>query len=666
MSIDKKIFYLIIFSAVLFLAGHLFGPTLFENDWSFSHYSYIPIWYFLAVAVLTAILAIIFFKKPDTFKIFFENKKAAWAGFLILGLIFYFSGSDSFIYNGGNYFIRDNGQSGSIIFRSYSLGFTFLGALFHYIFKLFTADNTLASFLSLKTLSILGMFSTLIASYLITNKITEQIGKKTVLFLLLLFGPSALLLFGQLGYHIISVSLIYWFVYLVLKLNENHSSSNLLKLWVLTLLAVLFHVSSLILVPALIFMTFRAFFKKNILFPLILSLTTLAILLIGTYKAASDSLEFSQYILQTNGPDFSRAYNLFSLKHIGDYFQIVFLAFPLVLVSKVLFFSELKSFKKNNIYPTLLLLVIAGNITLFILEPLHSIFLDFPAFTLYLAPAGLMLVFYLNNLKESNSLKLATLIAVIIPVSVLPFYTNIDIANSFAKDYLKKNQIYYMEVGTALQDSYFFKEDFDKANYWYTGLPDFSSDYLDFVAAGELAHGQYYSESVKKLFALKTKYPFWGEPRYLLAQTQLTRQQFSIAKAEIDTLLMLNPYHIDYNRLLYEYYRDNNNFPRGLVVLNDILEFAPDNKTILEDKAICLYRLQDYKQADSISRHLIEIDPSLAFPYLIQGFIAEINKDTTRAISNYKSFTRLAPDEPETPAIRKRLNSLVVSQMEDE
>jgi hypothetical protein len=72
-----------------------------------------------------------------------------------------------------------------------------------------------------------------------------------------------------------------------------------------------------------------------------------------------------------------------------------------------------------------------------------------------------------------------------------------------------------------------------------------------------------------------------------------------------------------------------------------------------------------YAMADSLATTLIDEDTTLAFPYLVKGMQADGRNNAGAALSNYRRFLKLAPDEPEAARIRARVTELTTPQPSD-
>jgi len=109
---------------------------------------------------------------------------------------------------------------------------------------------------------------------------------------------------------------------------------------------------------------------------------------------------------------------------------------------------------------------------------------------------------------------------------------------------------------------------------------------------------------------------------------------------------------------LYRYYRDVQSYPQALDGIKRTLQVYPQDDDIKTDLMIVYYRSGAFQTADSLADALLTADSTLPYPYLIKGLIAERQKNPQTAISLYEKFIALAPDEPDTPAIKEQLNKL--------
>ena len=135
-------------------------------------------------------------------------------------------------------------------------------------------------------------------------------------------------------------------------------------------------------------------------------------------------------------------------------------------------------------------------------------------------------------------------------------------------------------------------------------------------------------------------------------------QRFALAKPQIDTALMFEPYNKKHLVNLYRYYRDSQNFPQALMQAEKTSALFPSDLDIRTDLMIINYRNGLMATAEIMAEDLLTVDSTLAYPYLIKAFILEKQGQLQKALTLYNRFIGLAPDETDTPAIIERRNKL--------
>jgi len=663
----KTLFYLSFFIFFLFVAGHIWGGLLFYNNWSFVHWYFLSLWYLLGWGFGTLVIAYLFLQKGESIGNYFNTSKKIAITLALIFILFIIFQFDSFVYGGGNYLMAQIAQTDTIVLRWYEYGAIGLVAIFYKLVSIFNFSNVTAGYLSWKIYAFLGDILTLVAIVKLTRELSTDTQKRFFLFIILFFGPQTMLYFGFIGIEPMLIAVLYWFMLYAFRLNRQFTTDRLLALWFVTVVGIFINVTSFILLPSAVFITLKHPLKVKTNLSLILGFIIYVLLVGFAYFKASTNLEYAKQLLFISGKNIQVGYNLFSLKHIGDIIQLFFLAFPQVIILKVLSMRQLKSITKDANIGVLILLILSGNTLVFIREPVHSIVLDYPRFIVYLTPMAVLLAYLLSKMEDtrlhvSSLTKIMAVLAIVLPFSILPIYTRIKNADSYLDAYMRKNPNFYIEGATSLQDSYFYKKELDAANKWYLGLPNLSIDFLNFTAAKEYTAAEKYPQALKKLYKITSEHKYWTAPRELLATIQMKLRRYNLAKPEFDTCLMIEPYNKDFLIDKYRYYRDVNDFPVAIKNVQKTIKIYPKDNEIKADLAIFLYRIGDYKRADSLSGVLISADTTLAYPYLIRGLIAEVNKQSKKAIDNLQKFISLAPDAEETPQIRKRLNNLILQE----
>lgn len=558
-------------------------------------------------------------------------------------------------------------QTDYIIHRWFQFGSSLLVAGFYELFKLIGITANQAAVFAWNTLLWIATLFSLWGSVIFTGELTRRADVRFWLFFTIFFGPQSLAYFGLIGPELTIIPITIWFSIFAIRAQKNRAVSSIIFMWLVFFLGCFMHYSAAFLFPATVYLTIRGTLplKKWSLAATIATLASMAILLVLLYYYSMENLEFARRILFMTGKNPFLFYGLFSYQHVSDFIQVILLTVPQILLLVNLFFTDRREGANIHLSTLCWVMVFGGLTAVFIADPINSIILDLPRFVVYLTPAGILLAAYIRTagIEKDSPVRLPALVGVmafLLPFAYLPVYSFISNTDSYAKKYFDDNNAYYISGGLAMRDSYFYAKNFDKANEWEQMLPIKSPDYLGFNGASNLAMGGNYDGAVEELYRLKTKYPYWIDPRVLLTEVQLQLKQYAKAKAEIDTLLMLQPYKKSHHRTLVKYYFASRSYPEALTAADNALNIFSDDKDLLVDKMTALYSTGKFEQTDSIARDLIRVDSNLAAPYMFKGLVLERTGNQQLAQRNYEQFLKLDPSSPDAAEIRKRLNNLVL------
>ncbi len=652
---------------ILYVFLRLFGYSSFNNNWSLTHWLYQPWWYNVLWFLLFVTAVVLIMLKSRELALFFNSTLKRIAGLLVLVILLVLFQFDSIQSAGGNLRVAQIAQSDYIIHRWYEWGSSILAASFYEIFKLIGVASNAAAVFAWKTLLWISVFFSLWGSILLTGELTRRSDVRFWLFFIIFLGPQTLSLFGLIGPEIIIVPVTIWFSFFALKALKNRAVSSIISMWLVLLLGCFMHYTAAFLIPAAMYLTIRSALrlKKRSLAAAIATLFSLGILLTVLYYFSSGHPEFTHLFLFPQGKNPFLSYGLLAGRHISDVIQIMLLAAPQLLLLLYLFFAERQ--EGANIHlSTLCWVMLLGGITMiFITDPINSVVLDLPRLVVYLTPAGILLAAYVRSSGAEQDSPgrlpaLAAVLALFFPFAYMPVFSYISQTDSYVKNYFDAHPEYYISGGLAMRDSYFYDKNFDKANEWEQMLSVKSQDYLGFLGTQDLALGGKFDAAVEELYRLKAKYPYWVEPRALLSEAQLQVGQFVKAKAEIDTLLMLEPYKRSHHRSLTKYYFASRNYSEALTAAERALNIFSGDPDLLIDKMTALYSTGQFEKTDSLARDLIRMDSNLAYPYMFKGLVLERSGNKLLAQRCYEQFLKFSPDSPDAPEIRKRLNAIVV------
>jgi tetratricopeptide (TPR) repeat protein len=289
--------------------------------------------------------------------------------------------------------------------------------------------------------------------------------------------------------------------------------------------------------------------------------------------------------------------------------------------------------------------------------------LDLPRLAAYLAPGAFLLAVLVGDRKTENNVSPAVVgllgaLSIILPLSYLPVYTDISIAERHTTPYFDRHNAYYRTAALSFRDAYFYRKDLDHANRWDQDYDRKSPDYLSLSGIVEFATADRLDIALPGLNKLIARNPYWAEPRALYGKYMMEQGKFAIAKPALDTAMLLDPYNPVHYTNLYAWYRDQNRFDTALAIMEDASGLFPHNREIRVDLMIVNYRSGRHDIAAALADEIIEKYPEQAYPWVIKGFLAERSGDLANAQKFFERFADMAPDAPETPQIRKRANDI--------
>ncbi|MBU8934625.1 MAG: hypothetical protein KOO62_11555 [candidate division Zixibacteria bacterium] len=660
-SNDKSLIIVLLSSVILFIVAQIFGHSIFDNGWSFDHWRHIPILYIviwlLVLGGLTAFL-IRFYDKATLWLTSTRGVITSAVGLFLLLLFFQY---DSFLYGGGNLRVAQIAQTPDVIFRWYEYGSMMTVWLIFQLVGLFEIHANTAGVVAWKSFAFSCTALSLVGAIKLVGALTSEYRQRLVLFAVIFFGPQFLVQFGFVGVEPVVVACTIWFTYTVARLYERLSAVRFMTMWGVVIVGLFFHATLIYLAPAAIYVSLTAARGRHNIATLLLPLVLWAGMFVGFYSWAGQNLELSRYVLFLTGklPQFD--YGLISWRRLGDIVQIVLLIYPLTLLLKYLLMRSITRIYTQPMTVAMMYLCLGGFTIVFVTDPINSIVLDLPRLAAYLMPGGLLLALMLRDRLSDNGNgtipersilpALVVAITVMLPLSFVPVYTSISLAEGYVEDYLDRHDAYWIAGTPAFRDAYFYRKDIDKANEWDWKHIVKAPDYLDYQGVVELTVGGKTSDALRSLNNLIARNPYWMQPRALYATIQMEMQRYRLAKPQIDTALLFEPYGKEHQMNLYRYYRDMQNYAHALVQAEKTATLFPSDLEIRTDVMIIKFRTGMLVDAEEMADELMTADPSQPYPYLIKGFILEKQGHPRQALLLYDKFIELAPEETDTPAI---------------
>ena len=205
---------------------------------------------------------------------------------------------------------------------------------------------------------------------------------------------------------------------------------------------------------------------------------------------------------------------------------------------------------------------------------------------------------------------------------------------------ISANNNHYLWPGSyAFRDAYFYRDEFSKADHWEWKVPGQSLNYINFNGCSDLVAAGEHTEALRTLYKIKAEDPWWPEPRNMLATHQLNLSRPALAKPDIDTALILEPYNLKFWLTLGRYYRTMKNHIEAVKTYEYAVQSGPIPTRRLKPIWPMPYILNNspasLQKADSIVTNLIDTDPDFPDAYMLRGIILEKHRKFPEAVKAY-------------------------------
>ena len=652
--------------AGLFVIGRVAGLLFGGNNWSFMHWAVQPVWYSVAWTVLFFLALVMVTKMSSTMAEKLSTGTGIYVagGLLMAGMIaLHF---DSFFYGAGNLRIAQVAQADKVIIRWFEMGSVGCAALLvTAINAVATLKATVAGQLAWQIYGYMMTTITLFGAIALARLLSERPSERISIALLLFFGPHSLILFGYTGPEPVIPAAVLWTGWWMMKALGGKSKIPLVGLWLTVVAGVIFHVACLILIPAAIFTTVATFgSQKKIANSIIAGLAVHVVGVAGIFWYASTNLEFARNILFINGISPDSDYGLFSIRHLSDHVQRLLLVTPMAIAGLFLLVTRWRSWFPDTRIIAALFLTVGGGMTSFITSPVNSVVADLPRMAALLAPASLLLVLLIMKLRKGSEatspLSFAAVIAIFVPLAVLPVYRSTLFTSFHIEPYYQQHDSFYYRGALSLRDAFYGLGNYDKANEWEQILPIESPQHINIQGCRGLVSREEFGDAVRSLSLMKVRYPYWVEARAYLASIQVSLSHPDLAKPDIDTCLMMDPFDKSSLTNQYIYYRETGDFARAIELNEEALEWYPTDTTMRLDQMALYYRRGDLVTSERLANQMLSNDSSMAFPWLIKGIAEDAKHNVTTAMKHYQRFIDGAPNDLDVPRARKRINDLTL------
>jgi tetratricopeptide (TPR) repeat protein len=668
---DRAGVWLLAIVMLAHFASRYVGSLLFENDWSFVIWAGLPAVFGPLWLLCLALVAGLVYQYQEKVTAWMSVKRNILIGLGALAVLLVLFRFDAPLFVAGSDRVADLAESrkagAAVVYRWFEFGSVLIGHLFYRVLSELGLGPNGAGVMAWRCLSWLAAAFSLGATLRLSGLLTEEKPRRMFLAAILFFGPQSLLFFGFVGVEAVIIPVTLWFAVFALQVLRLSDYRALLALWGVLILGIILHVSSLYLLPAVVFITVRSVSgrqKRN--GPAFgLALLSMIGLVAAVYVRAASNLELASAILLWDGKGPFLDYGIFNGRHIGDIVQALWLGAPIGLVVIYLLWSRLSGALRDPLTLASLLMTVGGIAVTFMIDPKYSIVLEFPRFLAYLTPIAILLAVAVTGYAERSEDSRATLspllavASVLALISLLPAHIFTRLSENYLTNYLDKNNGYYRVACISLRDAFAFSDNNSKANEWQSNLRAKSPDYVNLEGSLFLLQGEETSEALPVLNQMIVRSPYWAEPRALLAQTHIQYNRPQMAKPQIDTCLLLKPYERTHLLLLFQYYRDTRDYVSAHRQLERALGSFPNDTAMHTQEMLLAYLMQDTEKAVSLADSLLVRNPDQAYPYWVKGRVADNSRKFDIAMDFYREFLRRAPEgDMQTPTIEGRVELL--------
>jgi tetratricopeptide (TPR) repeat protein len=658
---------------VIFLA--LFGQFWLSQNWGFNSLDIVPGYlYYIWLVLLIGIIALYLISPARHYLSVFleeyfwgEKKKIgrlATAGVaLVIALVFRF---EAHLFGEGYLDISNFAQRAQPIIQWHEFGVTVIPYSLYWLLNTIGLEKIDAAAWSYKSLSFISGLVYINYTFRIADKISDDVDDKIAFLFLTWFSGISLLFFGFIGETPILIALAVVFIDLLIDLSRARNRKKMLFIWLVSIIGIILDLLFISVLPALTYITFKAIFKRHQIGRFIGSVAAYIVIIAGIvvlYLMAVGNLGLSKYILFPEGKSPETYYGLFSLSHLIDMLNLLYMFTPVFLILILAVILRLRFIKKDTVLASLGFLTLTQVIMAFIIDPRNGMARDFHTFFFLMTGFFFLGIYAILQLKRNAHLSKDSFMALsptsfllILPMFMVHLY--FPFTEKYLDDYLEKNDFKYEAALYAFRDYHILKEQFEQATAREQSIRSKAPGVLESNLINDLyAHGRV-DDAMEYALRLTERFPY--NAKYHLQKANLLKHYRRYGEAEIEyrIAITLEPHQPENYRFLAELYRAMGRETSGLAVIQNGLAIEPDNTFLLIDLAGHYFRTGKDRQTDSVCNVIEGIDPEIPYIYMYRGLLAERSGRPEQAMQLYEKFVGMNERLPEVGLIRKRINDI--------
>jgi tetratricopeptide (TPR) repeat protein len=671
-NIDSKSGIILLVLLILSFAILSLGEKISINNWGIGQTAFFStplfaIWIISAVAIM--VLMFFGLSLTGVFEtagelLWGKQKLIARAAFLLISLaIFILLRFETHLWGNGYIRISNLGQTFKPVLKWYEYGSTFVPYIFCSVLNAIGIEKESSAELGYQIVSFLSGIGFIIIAVKIAGELFKENYQRLLFFGLVILSGLSLFFFGMVENAPILLPLLGLFLLVSLKLNQTKNGIYLFFVWGAVILGIFFHIQFLAIIPAALFMTMNHFHKNSgKRSPLVFIVPIISIIggLIALYVLSNSDIGIADKILFLSGKLPEADYSLFSLRHIMDIINLLFLLSPLFLI--YLFgIIQLGRRKEGNRYFHLLMIAsLSFLILLFIIDSRNGMGRDINNFALPIS--GLIfwgaysLVKVNDMISDRAGWLLPAAFALVLPTFIIHLSPNLTTA--CIDRYLTYNEYKYESALLAFRDYYYINKDYTNADQREGQIVGKVKGALESQLVNDLYFRERFSDAFDYTNRLVQKYPYNATYRMQRGNMLKYYKKYDEAAQELKAAIALDPYRTDLYHFLIDYYRERGNEANVQKYAGTALAIDPHNTTIMIDLLGYYYRGKQDNTADSLADEILKVNDKEAYPFMFKGLIAERNGRYKEALNYYEQFVKINEKLPDVPIIRKRLNNI--------
>lgn len=666
LSVGKKLFIPALVVTVVMVMHPIVVQTGYT--WGINHSAFLPKIAAITLSILLVVSLVVLLRPGDR-----QNSQAAnwrllsalfadrmWPAVAIATLaivVFWLLRSPVHFLGDGNTNIAVYGQGEGSLYKWTSYGSMFIVRTVQR--WLGSLDETTAR----QAFQIVSVMSGGVTVFLLM-RLASRIGRDTTIRLVsaavLLASGALLMFFGYAEFY----PLLWMFgtLFLLMAIRYTQTGRGLVWVWMSFVVSVVMHAQAVVLLPALVWLTFapRDKASRELLLTRAHLIAGLVVACIGATAFVwmyQRNLAFEvMFLPPLTGRPQSPEYAMVSLKHLIDIVNLVVVLCPSVLILVALWMRDRNRSARDGA-SIFLALSSAGSLAFVLMvDPVFGMGRDWDLFAFMLLPPIAWLVRRIAVSSTVLSFRHVVMIVVISAVASGSFVAA-NITHDAAAERFKSLLEFYDRKDRAgwsiLVDHYNRIGDRQGAAYGLRQMRARFPEYDDLERVYTLVNAGRYREALPQAQRLAEYNPYNADFLQILGNIAGKLGDLGSAERLYLDAVALKPYNVGIRNELGQLYVTYGRLDEGLAVLKALRDFNPQLTFVAEGVALAYIRKGEYESALSLADSLLDITPHAPGAYLIQTTVALNRGDTSSARYSFRQFLTYGTGRSDYSAMKR-------------